>query len=535
VRVRSLVAAAVALMWWAEPTLHAQIVFRDVTGEAGLKKFVDGALHHGLAWGDVDGDGRLDLFLGNFSDRGANPKYGLTESIPNGVFRQVEEGKFVVMDQPAVARPGRTSGAVLADLDNDGDLDLYVSNNTHVKAGAKPGQNEPSALYRNDAGKFVDLSKESGAVPEDARFGRDVIATDYDLDGLLDLLILEDRVFRQVGRSKLLRNLGGMKFQDVTAKAGLPVDLDAFGAAVADLNEDGRPDLFFTSCNRLFLSGGDGRYREAASLREILAFKGADAEDYTSSAMFGDIDRDGDMDLIVGMHHVPSRVRAFLNDGLDEGGVPKLRDVTKELGIPVLPNKAASCDVADLDNDGHVDLYWSVWFVDGEGRRPFVCRGLGVKDGLPRFEVPSVEGVPLNKRNVVAAGAMVYYVNGPAVDYDADGRLDFFAGIWPDENSRLFRNETAGGNWVEVKLVGDGKAINTMGIGAKVRVLSGRKPLGYREITLCGGYSGTRAAMAHFGLGELKRVDVEVRVPGTEGAIVLKDVEAGRLVSVPVK
>jgi hypothetical protein len=289
--------------------------------------------------------------------------------------------------------------------------------------------------------------------------------------------------------------------------------------------------LFFTSCNRLFLSAGSGTYREAESLRPILAFKGVDAEDYTTGAMFGDMDNDGDLDLMVGMHHVPSRVRVYLNEGKD--GTPNFKDVTKELGIPVLPNKAASCDIADLDNDGHVDLYWSVWFVEGERRRPFLCRGLGVKDGLPRFEVPSVEGVALNKRNVPQG--MVYYVNGPAVDYDGNGRLDFFAGIWPDENSRLFRNETAGGNWIAVKVVGDGKVINTMGVGAKVRVISEGKMAGYREITLCGGYSGTRAAVAQFGLGKLGRVDVEVRVPGRTEAIIVKGVEAGRVVSVPVK
>ena len=529
--------ALVALVALTSPAASGQFVFRDVTEEVGLKKFVDGALHHGLAWGDFDGDGRIDLFLGNFADRGANPKYGLTESIPNGVFRQIEGGKFVAADQPALRRPRRTSGAVLADLDNDADLDLYVSNNTHARQSPKPGQNEPSALYRNDGGNFVDVSKDSGAVPPDARFGRDVIATDYDLDGLLDLLILEDKVFRPTGHSKLLRNLGAMKFRDVTSKAGLPANLDAFGAAVADLNDDGRPDLFFTSCNRLFLSRERG-YVEAESLRPVLAFKGEDAEDYTSSAMFGDIDNDADMDLIVGTHHVPSRVRAFLNDGLDDAGVPKLRNVTRELGIPALPNKAATCDIADLDNDGHPDLYWSVWFVEGGARRPFVCRGTGTKDGrgLPRFDVPAVDGNALNKKNVAAPGAMVYYVNGPAVDYDGDGRLDFFAGIWPDENSKLFRNQTpAAGNWLAVRVVGDGKAINTMGVGAKVKLLADGKLLGYREITLCGGYSGTRDAVAHFGLGERTRADVEVWLPGRPQPIRAPSSEAGRVVRVEAR
>src|SRR5262249_1402072 len=63
---------------------------------------------------------------------------------------------------------------------------------------------------------------------------------------------------------------------------------------------------------------------------------------------------------------------------------------------------------------------------------------------------------------------MVYCVNGPAVNYVGDGKLDFFAGIWPDEGSRCFRNETMGGNWLEVRV--EGRKMNRMGIGAPVRV-----------------------------------------------------------------
>jgi acylphosphatase len=499
-----------------------QIVFRDASGEAGLAKYLNGALHHGLAWGDFDGDGRLDLFLGNFADRGANPKYGLTEAIPNGLYRQGAPGKFTPLPMAVLRRPGRTSGAVLGDFDNDGLLDLYVSNNTHERKGERPGHNEPSALYRNVNGALVDVSKESGAVPPDGFFGRDVIAFDYDHDGLLDLLVCEDKIFRKAGHTRLFRNLGNFRFEDVTRRLGLPEDLDAFGAAVGDVNGDGYPDTYFTSCNRLYLGGANGVFTEAAGLRPMFEFKGQDAEDYITGAMFADIDNDGDLDLLVGIHHVPSRVRVYLNEGTGADGVPKFRDVTKELGIPVLPNKGATCDVGDFDNDGLPDLYWSVWFAEHEARRPFICRGLGVKDGLPRFDVPSVDGIPLNRKNLAPAAGqkgMVYFVNGPAVDYDGDGRLDFFAGTWPDENSKLFHNETKDGNhWLEVKVVGDGERLNRMGVGAKVRVGREGKLVGFREITLCGGYSGTRAAIAHFGLGVSdKAVDIEVEYPGRRG------------------
>jgi hypothetical protein len=524
------VAVTLLIAWWTEPTVRAQVVMRDVTEEAGLRGFVTGALNHALAWGDVDGDGRVDLFLGDFSDRPIEVR-------PNGVFRQIGGGKFVPLSMPVLARPGRTSGALLADLDNDGDLDLYVANNAHERPGQRLGQNEPSALYRNDGGRFVDVSKESGAILPGAAFGRDVIALDHDGDGLLDLLICEDRVFRKEGHTKLLRNLGGLKFEDVTKKVGLPENLDAFGAAVGDVNGDGRPDIYFTSCNRLYLSAGGGSYKEAESLRPAFEIKGLDKEDYTTSAIFADVDNDGDLDLLVGLHHVPSRVRVYLNEGVKDG-VPQFRDATRELGIPVLPNKAATCDVGDFDNDGWPDLYWSCWFVEGEKaeiRRPFICRGLGMTDGRPRFEVPSVEGIPLNKKNLAVAGekGMVYYVNGPAVDYDGDGRLDVFAGIWPTEDSKLFHNETRNANhWLEVVVRGDGRTLNRMGVGAKVRVMSGGKLLGFREITVCGGYSGTRAAVAHFGLGAVESVDVEVEIPGRVERIKRAGVKADGLLKV---
>jgi acylphosphatase len=164
-----------------------------------------------------------------------------------------------------------------------------------------------------------------------------------------------------------------------------------------------------------------------------------------------------------------------------------------------------------------------------------------VKDGLPRFDVPSVEGIALNKKNSAPAAGqktMVYFVNGPAVDYDGDGRLDFFAGTWPDENSKLFHNETKNANhWLEVKVVGDGKSLNRMGVGAKVRVRREGKLVGYREITLCGGYSGTRSAIAHYGLGERdKSVDVEVEFPGkTAPAVVSAGSSIDRLVTIDVR
>src|SRR5437868_5873383 len=106
--------------------------FRDVTAEAGLEKYVRGALNHAVAWGDFDNDGRLDLFLGNFADRPGQPDDG-----KNRLFRQVAGGKFVPWPAPAVEVRGRCSGAVFVDLANSGRLDLYVSSNQLEKPSAQ--------------------------------------------------------------------------------------------------------------------------------------------------------------------------------------------------------------------------------------------------------------------------------------------------------------------------------------------------------------------------------------------------------------
>src|SRR5947208_6169686 len=105
------------------------IVFRDVTKAAGLLEPLAGLMGHGGAWGDFDGDGRPDLFVGGFCDR-PNAEYKPADGpVASALFRNRGDGTFErVKDTPATFF-GRTSGAVFADLDNDGRPELYVANN----------------------------------------------------------------------------------------------------------------------------------------------------------------------------------------------------------------------------------------------------------------------------------------------------------------------------------------------------------------------------------------------------------------------
>src|SRR5690606_29910901 len=141
--------------------------------------------------------------------------------------------------------------------------------------------------------------------------------------------------------------------------------------------------------------------------------------------------------------------------------------------------------------------------------QPVVLRNVGVTDGVPRFEYP-----PL--RSIVG-----YHATAPIADYDRDGRIDIFMASWSaDLTSQLFRNVTEAGNYLVVRVRGQAAGLNSMGIGATVRLYeaghvgdAGRL-LGRGDITIGNGYSSGDEAMAHFGLGRVETCDVVVTWQG---------------------
>src|SRR5262249_28974650 len=143
-------------------------VFKDVGDDAGVIPHVAGIRGHGVAWGDVDGDGWPDLFVATFHNNGSKPS----------VFLRNDKGKFRPDPQEHLRTSGIGSGALFADLTNSGRLDLYVSNCAYtVKKG---NTNGPSFLFRNDgAGRFTDVSRDSGACPTGYE-GRGLAALDFD-------------------------------------------------------------------------------------------------------------------------------------------------------------------------------------------------------------------------------------------------------------------------------------------------------------------------------------------------------------------
>ena len=499
----------------APPLFANEIKFADVTENAGLIQPLVGIMGHGGAFGDVDGDGHIDLYVGGFADR-PNEEYEPAKGpMPNVLLRNRGDGRFERWKQPAVENFARTSGAVFADLDNDGDLDLYSANNCKGKTKWEAGpqreaQLAHSKLFRNDDGKLIDVTIASGACPDTLGTARNIGVFDYNADGLLDLFVVEDK-FTKNPRSVLFKNLGDLKFKDVNAEVGLPDDLFGLGLAVADINDDGRPDFFVGHSNRMFLSAKGNKYVESGTLNKTFAWEPLNGEDWPCGAAFGDLNRDGLLDLVLGIHHEKARNRIYLNEGMKDG-VPQFRDVTAKCGLPDhLTNKSPHVEIQDFDNDGWPDIYLSTaWLEDDKSITPVIYRNIGASGGVPKFK---------SNRTAKADDNIVYFPAGPSGDYDNDGRIDLFLINWFRGNHcRLLHNESAAANnWLRIKVVG--KSFNRQGIGSQVKVYSagglGKKDalLGFQELTTGYGYASGQPAVCHFGLAKATSCDLEVRLP----------------------
>jgi hypothetical protein len=507
------------------PGLPAQdltIRFKDVTQSAGLEESLQGMMGHGAAVGDFDADGRVDLFVGGFCDRPSDEYKPHDGPVPNRLFRNLDGGKFELVDDKVIAGFGRMSGAVFADFDNNGSLELYVANNAKPQTRRtdepqRSAQLQRAQLLQYIDGKFVDVTRAANACPEDLLTARNIGVLDFDNDGLLDLLVIEDR-FRKGSHSRLLRNQGGLKFVDATADAGLPPDLFGLGLAIADLNDDLYPDFFVGHSNRMFISNGDGTYREPEALRKLFAWSPLHNEDWPCGAAFGDLNGDGRLDMVLSVHGEQARNKVFFNEGI-QNGTPQFRDVTAQVGLgETVPSKCPHVEIQDFDNDGRPDLYFSAAWLDGDTVVPLVMRNTPGEGGLPRFLPPRKTDAP-----------MVYFPAGPSLDFDDDGRLDLFLVNWfPDNRCRMMQNVTSERHWLKVRVLGTDK-VNRMGIGTKIFVYKSgalgqpASLLGFQEIATGYGYASGQVAECHFGLGDHTKVDLKLILPNGQ-SIVQSDV-----------
>ncbi len=339
--------------------------FVDATESSGIAAMPRG-YGHGVTVGDYDGDGDPDLFITRW--RG----YALYRNNGDGTFCDSTVAAGLGGDR------GWPTSAAMADLDGDGDLDLYVAHyvawdaeHPHLRNDPKTGAyitcdpreagSEPDRLYRNDGGRFVDVTAEAGIVDPDGR-GLGVVAADLDGDGRLDLFVAND-----LSANYLFRNLGGMRFEEVGHLAGVASAADGGykagrGIAAGDLDGDGRIDLavtnFFGESTTFYRNLGDGLFADqtlavglAGPSRELLGF----------GIAFLDANDDGWLDLASANGHVndlrPGYRYQMPAQLLIGGPGGRLTDVSTRAGAPWrVPRMGRGLAVGDLDNDGRLDV-----------------------------------------------------------------------------------------------------------------------------------------------------------------------------------
>ena len=507
-------------------TASAQIKFEDVTEKAGLVEPLKGIAGHCAVFGDANGDGYPELFVGTFThfeDSVYNMRGHTTGKEPNKFFYNNGNGTFTENKEFPGSVKGKNSGGAFADLDNDGDLDMILSHQAHLvkwpgdllEAGI-----ERNMLLENDGkGNFTNATFHSGIDFWYPFMGRSTFVFDYDGDGLLDIFMQEDFTLGDIsaGNSHLLKNLGNMKFKDVTKEAGFPTGhkqgLYGLGGFVDDINGDTWPDVFFSHSCRLFINNRNGTFRE-------IPFKMPDVKytlpssinkdyAYYCGANTGDLDNDGDIDFVI-CDHLPidssnHRLFVFQNQGNDANGDPVFKDITKNCGIETMGGRAIYIQIADIDNDGKMDICTSRY-------KNFIYKNKGIENGIPKYDKPFDAGTDSKK--------MKYWAGGSFADYDRDGRIDFFGPEWfPVDKARLLRNVTPNAeNYIDIKL-DLAKAQNRNGIGAKVEIFKAgslRKAedcLGTQIISVANGYSSGYEAIAHFGVPDNEKVDIRVTMP----------------------
>lgn len=516
-----LAVGAMTASLWANESVR----FADVTKETGLAGLLGNwQLAHGAAWGDANGDGRLDLYIGAFADR----PIWKTEAapIPNQLFLNTPKG-FVLSDEKAIRMDGeyaRTSMAMFVDLDNDGDLELFAGNHA-----TKPHQYQTRVYENTGGGHFRDVTPTAASWPNPLGI-RNAAAVDFDRDGLLDLALTDGSYANwrnNGGQLIIMRNKGNWEFERASKRFGFPPDgTFGMGLAIGDVNNDGYLDFFVADSCRLFVSTPGPVYRDCdASSFPRPTWR----EAHVCGADFGDLNGDDLLDLVTTVHGEPGRISIYLNNGLKDG-MPSFRNISEQVGVgPNFPlrttigtaMKAGQVAICDMNNDGLNDVFLAAVYADDKlGRQPVVLRNLGVKQGVPSFtKLPSDR-------------FLAYYAVGPIGDYDSDGRIDICLPNWHEPETVpfvLYRNATEGGHWLKVRVVGTGKGFNRMGIGSTVRAYQAGKLgrpgalIARRDISIGNGYSSGEEAVAHLGLGAAASCDIEILWQGKR--LIRKDVK----------
>jgi len=496
--------------------------YRNVAAERGFtrpnsfgspaKKLITETTGSGAAFFDYDGDGAIDLYVvnGQTLEEAASGSGGA----PDQLFRNLGNGEFIeVTEEAGVGDRGWGGGAAAADYDNDGDIDLLVTNYRE------------DALYRNNGdGTFAEVAKEAGV--SDPRWGASAAFGDVDGDGFLDLYVCNYIAFEESLLEKLdpkfcmwrgvsvmcgpnglpgevdalYRNRGDGTFEDITVAAGVhDAEGKGLGVTFVDVDVDGDSDIYVandSTPNYLFRNDGTGKFEDIALMAGVaLSMYGKSQAGMGADA--GDFDSDGLPDLIV------TTFQGDYNALRRNEGLGLFTDVSDSKGLtaPSFEKLGWGVRFVDLNWDGHLDLFVVNGHVypevDGAGigesyrQQNQVFLNLPDPSGGRRFEEVTSEAGP----------GLALFHSGRGLtfaDIDGDADLDAFINNMSDVPTFLVDEAEHRNRWLRLTLVGTRTNRDALGVPITLEV-GGRKL--FRDSGLIWTYLSTNDRRVTIGLG----------------------------------